>query len=86
MAFKKFNDLRLFMTDTSPCSTNLFHKKTMGIEDSPYGVGFYCGKARHLDKKLSLPQQFNVLITKLDMQVTKESDFRTLPRQSRTVL
>ena len=32
----------------APISTNIIHKRMMGIEESPYGVYFHCVKTDHL--------------------------------------
>ena len=49
-------------------------EKIMGIEETPHGVYFLCGKSKPLGKKMPVPRLLTLCC--LDKQDTKESDYQ----------
>ena len=49
MAWRCFNNIRLFMTvrHICPWKHQIISKKDMGIKEPPFGVYFHCGKVSH---------------------------------------
>ena len=75
MAFKRFVNLRFFMTMRHICSWQYqFTSEMLGTEETPYGLCYHSGKISHLSNKLLLLGLLDSMLCKVDTQDPQERD------------